>query len=406
MQPARHQLPVYSPISLAALARGGAAAGAGPEGLAPLEAALARAYDASRVALVQGGTAALQLAIETAIRHRDLPRRVALPAFCCYDVASAAVGADCRIALYDVDPATLQPDPDSLARVMESGVGVVVAVELYGVPLHWEALRALTDEHGAVLIEDAAQGHGGSWRGRPLGSLGDLSVLSFGRGKGWTGGAGGAILLRSGFARAALPECPPADPAAGARVGLRYLAQWVVGRPGVYRIPRSIPALGLGETLYHEPAPPAAMPSLSAAVALATRDAAEREAELRRSTAHLYEEALRGLIPFGGIPAPEGSEAGYLRYPVRVPDARAVASRGVNQRLGIAPSYPTILADLPVVRARRIAEDEALPGAGQLVRELITLPTHSRLTARERSRVVEVVRAAVRSPGTTPALAE
>lgn len=404
MQPARHQLPVYSPISLAALARGGA--GAGPEGLASLEAALAPAYHADRVALVQGGTAALQLAIDTAIRHRGLPRLVALPAFCCYDVASAAVGADCRIALYDVDPATLQPDPDSLARVLGSGAGVVVAVELYGVPLEWEPLRALADAHGAVLIEDAAQGHGGRWHGRPLGSLGDLSVLSFGRGKGWTGGAGGAILLRSGFARAALPERSPADTAAGVRVGLRYLAQWIVGRPGVYRIPRSIPALGLGETLYHEPAPPAAMPSLAAAVALATRDAAEREAGLRRSNARRYEDALRGLNPFGGIPAPAGSEAGYLRYPVRVPDARDVASRGENQRLGIAPSYPTTLADLPVVRSRRAAEHEALPGAGQLVRELITLPTHSRLTARERSRIIDVVRAAARAPGAPAALAE
>jgi dTDP-4-amino-4,6-dideoxygalactose transaminase len=347
---------------------------------------------------VQSGTAALQLAIETAIRARDLPRQVALPAFCCYDVASAAVGADCRIALYDVDPATLQPDPHSLARVLGSGVHVVVAVELYGVPLDWEPIRALTDAHGAVLIEDAAQGHGGRWRGRPLGSLGELSVLSFGRGKGWTGGAGGAILLRAGFAQAALPERAPDDAAAGMRVGLRYLAQWIVGRPGVYRIPRSIPALGLGETLYHEPAPPASMPALSAAVALATREAAEREAALRRNTAHLYTEALRGLAPFGGIPAPAASEAGYLRYPVRVPDARAVSSRSENQRLGIAPSYPTTLADLPVVRAHRLAASETLPGAGQLVRELITLPTHSRLTARERARIIDVVLHASGSP--------
>jgi dTDP-4-amino-4,6-dideoxygalactose transaminase len=392
MQPARHQLPVYSPISLAALARGGGRAGAGREALAPLEAALASAYDARRVALAQSGTAALQLAIETAIRHRALPRQVALPAFCCYDVATAAVGADCRIALYDVDPVTLQPDLPSLARVLGAGAAVAVAVELYGVPLDWGPLRALADAHGAVLIEDAAQGHGGRWRDRPLGSLGEISVLSFGRGKGWTGGAGGAILLREAFARATLPSLAPADPAAGRRVGLRYLAQWIVGRPAVYRIPRSIPALGLGETLYHEPAPPAEMSAFSATVALATLGSAEREAGFRRANAHIYEQALRGLTPFGGVPAPSGSEAGYLRYPVRVPDARAVVSPVSNQRLGIAPSYPTTLADLPAVSARRIQAQEPLPGAERLVRELITLPTHSRLTVRERARIVEVVR--------------
>jgi dTDP-4-amino-4,6-dideoxygalactose transaminase len=166
----------------------------------------------------------------------------------------------------------------------------------------------------------------------------------------------------------------------------------------VYRIPRSIPALGLGETLYHEPAPPAPIPALSAAVALATRDAAEREARVRRNIAQIYAEALRPLAPFGGIPAPVGSEAGYLRYPVRVPDARAVASRSENQRLGIAPSYPTTLADLPAVRSRRHGAGESLPGAEQLVRELITLPTHSRLTARERARIIAVVVRAAGGP--------
>ncbi len=108
---------------------------------------------------------------------------MALPAFTCYDIASAAVGAGVRVALYDVDPDTLGPDPASLERVLAAGAGAVVAGPLYGVPLEWDALRALADRHGALLIEDAAQGHGASWRGRPLGSLGDLSVLSFGRGK-------------------------------------------------------------------------------------------------------------------------------------------------------------------------------------------------------------------------------
>ena len=69
-----------------------------------------------------------------------------------------------------------------------------MVVHLYGVPADPEPVRAALAGAGAVLIEDAAQGAGASLRGRPLGGFGDLSVLSFGRGKGNTAGRGGALL--------------------------------------------------------------------------------------------------------------------------------------------------------------------------------------------------------------------
>ncbi|MET0399208.1 MAG: DegT/DnrJ/EryC1/StrS family aminotransferase, partial [Longimicrobiaceae bacterium] len=211
--PLRHQLAVYSPVSLRA---GGRAAGdallRGADPRAPLLAELLRDYAAGSGALCGSGTQALQLAlVEARRRGGDAP--VALPAFSCYDVAAAAVGAGVRVALYDVDPGTLAPDPESLERVLAAGARTVVAGPLYGVPLEWDTLRGAAGRHGALLVEDAAQGHGASWHGRPLGSLGDLSVLSFGRGKGWTGGRGGALLARGGgAARAAARPAPPPPP--------------------------------------------------------------------------------------------------------------------------------------------------------------------------------------------------
>ncbi|HEV2146488.1 MAG TPA: DegT/DnrJ/EryC1/StrS family aminotransferase, partial [Longimicrobiaceae bacterium] len=143
----RHQLAVYSPVSLRA---GGRAAGdalpfrADPRRLLLEE--LLRDFAADAGTLCGSGTQALQRALEEARRMRgDAP--VALPAFTCYDVASAAVGAGVRAALYDVDPATLAPDLDSLERVLSAGAGAVVAGPLYGVPLPWEELRALADRH-------------------------------------------------------------------------------------------------------------------------------------------------------------------------------------------------------------------------------------------------------------------
>ena len=59
------------------------------------------------------------------------------------------------------------------------------------------AIAEIAERHGLAVVEDAAQGLGATWRGRPLGSFGDVSVLSFGRGKGWTGGVGGALLAEA-----------------------------------------------------------------------------------------------------------------------------------------------------------------------------------------------------------------
>src|SRR5690606_21459595 len=205
LPPFRHQPPVHSPVPLRALVpAAGQLLRLGADPRPGLAALLEAAYAAERVVLCSSGTAALQLAIRIAAAHASEPGPVALPACTCYDVAAAAIGADAGsgLVLFDVEPSGLAPDLGSLERVLRGGASVVVVSPLYGIPADWDAVQALCDEHGAVLVEDAAQGHGASWRGRPVGALGRISVLSFGRGKGWTGGKGGALLLRGAAAAA------------------------------------------------------------------------------------------------------------------------------------------------------------------------------------------------------------
>ncbi|HEY7192135.1 MAG TPA: DegT/DnrJ/EryC1/StrS family aminotransferase, partial [Gemmatimonadales bacterium] len=192
----RRQLPAYSPLTAVSI-RQAVVHGLGPgmDGQADLSAALAREYAADQVILLGSGTQALQVALELAMRQVG-DAAVALPAFTCFDVATAAVGARARMRFYDLDPSTLAPDPTSLEKVLKRGTRVAVITPLYGYPVDWEAIEELCARHGAIAVEDAAQGHHAEWRGRILGSLGPISVLSFGRGKGWTGGSGGALLVR------------------------------------------------------------------------------------------------------------------------------------------------------------------------------------------------------------------
>ena len=388
----RHQLPAHSPVPARALLRAvRALAHAGADRDA-VEGLLRDRYAATQVTLCGSGTEALQLALQVAMRRVARGSRapvVALPAYGCFDLATAAVGARARVLLYDLDPRTLAPDEASLERVLASGAAVVVATPLYGVPLPWEAIHAQTSRHGAVLIEDAAQGHGASWKGRPLGSFGVLSVLSFGRGKGWTAGRGGALLARGGWS-VPVRRGRAAPRGSGCVVGLA--GHWALGRPAIYGIPRSMPSLALGETTYHAPTRPGAMPGCAMAALLATLDAASDEAEHRRCTGQLFAQALEHRTSVVTTTVPDGGRAGWLRFPVRLPNGLAsLAEQDAALRLGIAPGYPRVLGELDVLRERQAGGEARWAGASALVRELVTLPTHSLIGPDERAEIVRMM---------------
>ena len=392
----RRQPPAHSPLTAAALARAALRAATRWDAESRLRELLAAGYGAGRVLLLDSGTTALRRAIELAAARAGRDAIVAIPAFTCYDVASAAVAAGRPVTLFDIDPETLGPDPDSLRRALADGARVVVITPLYGIPVDWDGVAAAAAEAGAILIEDAAQGHGATWRGRPLGGFGPLAVLSFGRGKGWTGGRGGAVLLREGFAEG---DAPPAANTAPPPSGLGTLAvsaaQWMLGRPSLYALPASLPWLGLGETRYHECGPPRGLPRAAAALLLATHAAAQREAAVRRDAARQYLAALDAEPHVACVRPAPGAEPGYLRFPLRVRGGiHGLGDAHASLRLGIAPSYPTPLAALgPLVRLL-VGSQRVWPGAETLARDLITLPTHSRVSAKERDRLIRHVRAA------------
>jgi dTDP-4-amino-4,6-dideoxygalactose transaminase len=353
---------------------------------------LKREYAASGVVLCGSGTQALQLAIAAAWRRGEARGCVALPAFGCFDLAAAAVGANVPVCFFDLEPATLSPDLRSLEGVLQGGATVVVIAPLYGMPVNWEAVAALCERHGAIVIEDAAQGHGASWRDRPLGCHGELSILSFGRGKGWTGGGGGAMLTRgAGWPEADTPPLTPSSRMDDARTVLALTAQWTIGRPSVYRVPASLSFLRLGETVYHEPEAPRSMSRAAAALALDHHQSAESSAIRRKEVAELWREDITagpGIVHVGAV---DHAEPGYLRFPLLLARGmRGFAVLSDAARAGIAASYPIILPDLPAIRDRHNSRG-SWPGATALTRSLVTLPTHQLVADDDRLRVLELI---------------
>ena len=152
-------------------------------------------------------------------------------------------------------PPPWDPIWSSLRSALSPDTAAIVAVHFYGVPVDFHRLRGMLEPTGILIIEDAAQGIGGTLDQRPLGGLGDLAVLSFGRGKGLTSGGGGALYANTAPGQAALSRAgPELEHASGAlRTLASSSAQWLLARPSTYAIPAALPFLKLGETVFRPP---------------------------------------------------------------------------------------------------------------------------------------------------------
>jgi perosamine synthetase len=396
----RKQLPVYSPLTPSSVLAGWRALAANESNaIATIRHLIGKKYGTEHILLTDSGTSALALAIKTYCSIRSTPL-VALPAYCCYDIATAADGADVEVILYDIDARTLGPDMHSLSEALSQRPGVIVIAHLYGVPVDIGEVIRLCEHHEVPIIEDAAQGHGAQYDGLPLGSFGDVSILSFGRGKGVTGGGGGALLAVSEGASNVIRDA--ARETGSSHRGLKRLigatAQWFLASPTMYAIPASLPFLRLGQTIYREPTAPMGITHSAAGVLAYSWKIAEAESAIRRINAERISKYVASSDFADLFEPPARSAPGYLRLPVIASESETspLATRQAKA-LGVMPGYPTTLADLPHFTRRCRNQAEDLTGARTLAKRLFTLPTHSRLSARDMDRLRSLLTGTPRS---------
>jgi dTDP-4-amino-4,6-dideoxygalactose transaminase len=130
---------------------------------------------------VASGTAALQLALAAfEIGPGDEVITVA-HTFCATAEAIAHVGA--RPVFVDIDPQTYTIDPKAIEKAITPKTRAIIPVHLYGMPADMDAINAIAQAYGLVVIEDAAQAHGAQYRGRIVGGLGHAACFSFYPGK-------------------------------------------------------------------------------------------------------------------------------------------------------------------------------------------------------------------------------
>jgi dTDP-4-amino-4,6-dideoxygalactose transaminase len=162
----------------------------GPK-LEEFESALAQYIGTTHCVAVSSGTAALHLCLRTlGVGEGD---EVIAPSFAFVAVANAARYVGAIPVFVDINPETLNLNPERVEEAITSRTRAVLVVHTFGVPAEMTAIRAIAQCHKLLVIEDACEALGAEINGRRAGSFGDVSVFGFYPNKQITTGEGGAI---------------------------------------------------------------------------------------------------------------------------------------------------------------------------------------------------------------------
>jgi perosamine synthetase len=316
---------------------------------------------------ISNGTTALFAAV-AALRLQP-GQELILPSFTIIGCALAAIEAGLTPVLVDCDPRTWCMDLDQVADRIGPRTGAVMAVHIYGHPVDSDALRKLCEPHGLPVVEDAAEAHGATVRGRRAGSLGDIGCFSFYANKIVTTGEGGMVVTD--------------DAELAARVrSYRNMA---------FRPERRFLHTEIGYN--HR------LTNVQAAIGLGQVETIETRVTRKREIGRRYTELLSECQGIS-LPVEEPwAENVYWMYGLVVDEdtghdavsfAAALRERGVDTR-------PFFLGmhEQPVLRERGLFEGESYPVTERIARQGLYLPTGLTLTDDQIARVADAVRDAL-----------
>lgn len=164
--------------------------GAGPM-VRQFEKEFAKFVEAKHAIAVNSGTAALHMAVVAAgVKRGD---EVILPSFTFVATAETVLLAGAKPVFVDINPETYNVSPEEIEKALTNKTKAVIAVDLYGAPADMKPMREIANKHGLKVIEDAAQAHGATYNGKPIGAYSDVACWSFYASKNMTTGEGGMV---------------------------------------------------------------------------------------------------------------------------------------------------------------------------------------------------------------------
>lgn len=232
------------------------------------------------------GTSALHLAyIAAGINKGD---QVIIPSIGYVSAASAAIQERAMPIICDVESQTLGMCPVDLEKRITKKTKLIVPVHMWGIPNQIDDIMKVAKKYNIPVLEDCGQAHGAKYKGKLVGSFGDISVFSFAPRKHISTGQGGMTVFRN------LEQAKIAKSAANKGKGHGWHDYYNLGYSYV-------------------------MPDIEALIGLDGLKDLENEVERRRNAAKIYEQYLEGC----GLELqemPEDRYSCYFKYPFRLPN--------------------------------------------------------------------------------------
>lgn len=159
------------------------------------ERVFAEMHHAKHALAVTNGTHAIELALlSLGVKPGD---EVIVPAFTFISTALPVISLGAIPVPVDVDPGTFCLDPLKVREAVTARTVGMIPVHMAGHLCDMDRLQQIADEFHLFIIEDACHAHGGEWKGKRAGSMGDAGVFSFQQFKLMTAGEGGALVTNS-----------------------------------------------------------------------------------------------------------------------------------------------------------------------------------------------------------------
>lgn len=325
----------------------------GPE-IGELEGRLAEFVGVKYCVSVSSGTDALLIALMAAgVRCDDEIITTPLSFVAAAEVI-ALLGA--RPIFVDVDAATCNIDPDRIDAAVTPRTKAIVAVDLYGQCADYDRINAIAQRHGLLVIEDAAQSFGATYKGRMAGSLATIGCTSFFPSKPLgCYGDGGA--------------CFTAD----AMLAERMKRIRVHGQDRRYHHTD----IGINGRL----------DTLQAAILLAKLDFFPDEVAARQRIGARYAERLPQYVL---LPVAPYNTSVYGQYTIRLKSRDRAAKALQEAGIPFAIHYPTTLNRQPAFEY--LAQPPgAFPVAEAAADEVLSLPMHPYLSSQDQDRVIRII---------------
>jgi len=264
----------------------------GPE-LGKLKSALIEMLGAADVFLCGSGSLALELALRACgVGRRD---EVVIPTFCCTAVVSPIVAAGAVPVLADVGT-ELNITAETVEAALSKKTKAIIVPHLFGNPADIASITDLVKGRNIHVIDDAAQALGAAIDGRPVGSFGDVGIISFGREKVCSGLGGGVVVSRNknilgeiSKADLSKPRRSRAVKNCGSTLVCRHWRRWSLPLQRAFsRAPQH------GPDTPPSPYRKETMANLNAAVALSLMQNLHENIASRRARVGAYQELLGG----------------------------------------------------------------------------------------------------------------